>query len=239
MPVARDLQALKKGMVNIMKDSYKSYDDRAHFIGRISLIVGYAGMLLFPLALIFCFGIKVPVKEVASGIFQIILLMLPVSISEFFSIAPMIGSSAMYIMVLTGNFTNLKIPSSVAAMESVGLDPTDYTEESDIISTIAMATSTIVSEIIILLGVLLLIPLSGILSSQTLAPAFENIVPALFGALGAGMISKHLKIAIVPFVMGILLLSFKWFPSALVMPVLVLFGVITTRILYKKNLLKN
>lgn len=221
-----------------MKNVNRSYDDKAHFIGRISLIIGYAGMLLFPLSLIICYGIKVPVKEALSGIAQILLLMLPVSISEFLSIAPMIGSSAMYIMVLTGNFTNLKIPSSVAAMESVGLDPTDYTEESDVISTIAMATSTIVSEIIILIGVILLVPLSGVLGSESLAPAFENIVPALFGALGAGMIAKHLKIAVVPFVLGVILLSFKWFPSALVMPVLVLFGVIATRILYKKNLLK-
>lgn len=221
-----------------MKKTNRSYDDRAHFIGRISLIVGYGGMLLFPISLIVCYGITVPTKEALSGIIQILTLMLPVSISEFLSIAPMIGSSAMYIMVLTGNFTNLKIPSSIAAMESVGLDPTDFTDESDVISTIAMATSTIISEVIILIGVILLVPLSGILSSPALTPAFENIVPALFGALGMGMISKNLKIAIVPFLFGILLLSIKWFPSALVMPILVLLGVISTRILYKMKLLK-
>lgn len=221
-----------------MNNESKKYDDRAHLFGRISLIVGYLGMLLFPASLIFIYGIKVPVKETLNGISQILMLMIPVSLSEFLSIAPMIGSSAMYIMVLTGNFTNLKIPSSMAAMEAVGLDPTDYTEESDVISTIAMSVSAIVSELIILFGVILLVPLSGVLESETLAPAFNNIVPALFGALGAGMISKNVKIAVVPFLLGILLLSIKAFPSALAMPVLILFGIIATRLLYKKKLLK-
>lgn len=221
-----------------MNNEKKRYDDRAHLFGRISLIIGYIGMLMLPVSLVFYYGIKIPVKAVLGGIFQIVVLMLPVSISEFLSIAPMIGSSAMYIMVLSGNFTNLKIPSSMAAMESVGLDPTDNTEESDVISTIAMSISTIVSEIIIVLGVILLVPLSGVLNNESLAPAFNNIVPALFGALGAGMISKNLKIAVVPFILGIILLSIGKFPSALVMPFLILFGVIATRVLFNKKLLK-
>ena len=217
----------------------KSYDDKAHSFGRLSLTLGFIGTLLFPLTLIVFFKVPVSIPQILKGAGSILMLMLPVSVSEFLSIAPIIGTSAMYIMVLTGNFTNLKIPSSISAMESVGLDPSNYTEESDIVSTIAMATSTIVSEIIIVIGVLLMIPLSKPLANPVLQPAFSNIIPALFGALGVGMISKNPKLAIVPFTLGFILLKFELIPSAIVMPILILFGVIASRIMYKKNWLSK
>lgn len=216
----------------------KSYDDRAHSFGRLSLTLGFLGTLLFPAVLILYFKIPVSIPQILKGAGSIVMLMIPLSLSEFLSIAPIIGTSAMYIMVLTGNFTNLKIPSSISAMESVGLDPANYTEESDVISTIAMATSTIVSEVIIFIGVLLIIPLSGPLSNPILTPAFSNIIPALFGALGVGMISKNPKLAIAPFALGYILLKTQIIPSALLMPVLIFIGVIASRIMYKKDWLK-
>jgi len=222
-----------------MNNTKKSYDDKAHSFGRLSLTLGFLGTLLFPAVLIVYFKIPVSIPHILKGAASIVMLMLPISLSEFLSIAPIIGTSAMYIMVLTGNFTNLKIPSSISAMESVGLDPTNYTDESDVISTIAMATSTIVSEIIILIGVLMMIPLAKPLANPILAPAFTNIVPALFGALGVGMISKNPKLAVVPFISGYILMKTQIIPSVLLMPVLILFGVIASRIMYKRNLLKS
>lgn len=216
-----------------------SYDDKAHSFGRISLTLGFLGTLLFPAVLIFHFKIPVSIPQILKGAASIVMLMLPISLSEFLSIAPIIGTSAMYIMVLTGNFTNLKIPASISAMESVGLDPTNYTDESDVISTIAMATSTIVSEIIIVIGVLLIIPLAKPLANPILVPAFSNIVPALFGALGVGMISKNPKLAIVPFISGYILLRTQILPSVFLMPVLILFGVIASRVMYKKKWIKH
>lgn len=216
----------------------KSYDDRAHSFGRFSLTLGFLGTLLFPAVLILYFKIPVSIPQILKGASSIVMLMIPLSLSEFLSIAPIIGTSAMYIMVLTGNFTNLKIPSSISAMESVGLDPANYTDESDVISTIAMATSTIVSEIIIFIGVLLIIPLAKPLANPILAPAFTNIIPALFGALGVGMISKNPKLAIVPFVLGFILLKTQVIPSYFLLPALILFGVIASRIMYKKKWIK-
>jgi hypothetical protein len=176
---------------------------------------------------------------VLKGALSILILMIPVGLSEFLSIAPMIGPSAMYIMVLTGNFTNLKIPSSIAAMEAVGLDPANYTDESDVISILAMAVSAIVSILIIAIGVIAIAPLSVFLENPKLAPAFANIVPALFGALGVSMIAKHVKLAIVPFILGVVLLWTGFVPGALVLPILVLAGVGSARLMYKKNWIKE
>jgi hypothetical protein len=215
-----------------------SYDEKAHRFGRISLIVGTIATTIFPVMLIVGFKVPVDTKSILAGAGSILMLMIPVSLSEFLSIAPMIGSSAMYIMVLTGNYTNLKIPSSIAAMEAVGLDPANYTEESDVISTIAMGVSAIVSILVIALGTVLIVPLSGPLSNPVLSPAFENIVPALFGALGMGMMSKNFKLAIVPFVFGIVLLATDIIPSAIVLPILILIGVVAARIMYINNWVK-
>ena len=218
-----------------MKNKNLSYDEWAHRFGKLSLTVGMLATVLFPALLILVFHVPVDWSFVLAGAGNILLLMIPVSLGEFLSIAPMIGTSAMYIMVLTGNYTNLKIPASIAAMEAVGLDPANYTDESDVISTLSMAVSAIVSIAIIALGVLLLAPLSGLLNNPVLAPAFDNIVPALFGALGIGMISKYFKLAIVPFVLGVILLKTGIINSALVLPILILVGVLCARFMYKKK----
>ena len=221
-----------------MKKNY-SYDEKAHRFGRLSLAVGLLATLTYSLLLIFVFNVPVDWSFMLKGAGSILVLMIPVSLSEFLSISPMIGSSATYIMVLTGNFTNLKIPASISAMEAVGLDPANYTEESDVISTIAMAVSAIVSIVIISIGVIAIAPLSTVLSNSILSPAFDNIVPALFGALGTGMISKHIKLAFIPFVLGVVLLATGIINGALVLPILILVGIICARILFIKKWVKG
>ena len=218
---------------------HDTYEERAHRFGRLSLIIGWLATLLFPILLIVVYDVPVNWSFVLGGAASIMILMIPVGLSEFLSIAPMIGPSAMYIMVLTGNFTNLKIPSSIAAMEAVGLDPANYTDESDVISTLAMAVSAIVSIVVIAIGVIAIAPLTTILQNPVLMPAFENIVPALFGALGVSMIGKHYRLALVPFVLGIILLGTGVINAALVLPILVLVGILSARFMYKKNWVKG
>lgn len=214
------------------------YTENAHKFGRLSLIVGTLATLIYAFVLIVFLKVPANWGYILKGALNVLLLMLPVSLCEFLSIAPMIGPSGYYIMVLTGNFTNLKIPSSIAAMEAIGLDPANYTDESDVVSTIAMAVSAVVSIVIIAIGVVLLVPLSSVLSSPALQPAFDNIIPALFGALCVSMIGKHYKLAIVPFLVGCILLGTGIINSSLVMPILVLVGVLVARFLYKKGWVK-
>ena len=214
-----------------------TYDEQAHRFGRLSLIVGTLATTIFALLLIFVFGVPVNGKAILGGVGSILLLMIPTSLTEFLSLSPMIGSSAMYIMVLTGNYSNLKIPASIAAMEAVGLDPANYTDESDVISTISMAVSAITSIVVIIIGVLLFVPLQPVLSSPILKPAFDNVVSALFGALGVSRIAKNYKLGAVPFILGIILLKLG-LGTSLTMPILILAGVLSARLMYKKNWVK-
>lgn len=67
-------------------------------------------------------------------------------------------------------------------------------------STLSIAASAMTTTAVIAIGVLLLIPLQPILSNPVLAPAFNNVVPALFGALAYQYFRKGIKIVAVPLV---------------------------------------
>jgi hypothetical protein len=114
-------------------------------------------------------------------------------------------------------------------------------EEGEVISTIAIATSSIITTLIVDLGVVLIVPLTPILSAPVLQPAFEQILPALFGGLGVAFVSKNWKIAVAPV---ILMLGLFIFVPALnsgtvgiMVPVSAIFTIVTARILYKRGVL--
>ena len=79
------------------------------------------------------------------------------------------------------------------------------TEEGEVVSTIAIAVSAVVTTVIIALGVLCLSFLEPFLQSETMAPAFDNILPALFGGLAVVYVSKNWKIALAPLIFMVLL----------------------------------
>ena len=91
------------------------------------------------------------------------------------------------------------------------------------------------------LGVVLIIPLEPILSTPALTPAFDQMLPALFGALGVALVSKNWKIAIAPILL--MLVLFVFVPAldagmvGIMVPVGVVFTIAASRIMYKKNML--
>ncbi len=85
----------------------------------------------------------------------------------------------------------------------------------------------------------MLAQLTPILNSPTLKPAFDNILPALFGGLGVVYISKNWKVAITPVVFMVIL--FIMVPSlsgsvGVLVPVGAIISIVMARILYKKGL---
>lgn len=97
-----------------------------------------------------------------------------------------------------GNLINMKIPCAMNARDMV--DAKSGTPENEIISTISIATSSLVTILVLALGVLLLVPLQPILQNPVLQPAFENVVPALFGAMAYKYYRGNMKIALFPLV---------------------------------------
>ena len=157
---------------------------------------------------------------------------------ETITFVPMLGAGGSYLSFVTGNLSNLKLPCALNALEQNGVSASS--EEGEIISTIAIATSSIVTVLVIAIGVFALGLLEPVLSSPVLKPAFDNILPALFGGLGVVFISKNPKIAAAPLLFMIVLFLIAPGLSgsvSVLVPVGVIIAIVVARILYKKGLL--
>ena len=222
------------------KDKNLSYMDTVHRDGTIWNLSIMVLLLLFPVAVWIIFEDATPSwSQVLKGLGAVAPMYWAVGVVEVITFIPMLGAGGSYLSFVTGNISNLKLPCAINALENAGADP--KSEEGEIISTIAIAVSSIVTTLIVALGVALIVPLSPILESPVLTPAFDQMLPALFGALGVALISKSWKIAVAPIML--MLALFIFVPAldsgmvGIMVPVGVIFTIITSRIMYKKNLL--
>ena len=211
------------------------FDRSVYRLGRVTILTCIIMALGVPVMVWMIFGILPPSKPLITGIITVSSFMIPISIAEILSFYPIVGTSGLFISYTTGNISNLKVPCAAIGMEAAEVEPA--TKEGDIISTIAMAGSVIVCELILVLGVILLIPLSKPLNDPALKPAFDQILPALFGALGAYFILKNYKLAVIPLALGIVFSIFN-VNTAIAVPVCVFLSILGARFLYKKGLVK-
>lgn len=214
----------------------KSYDDMTHVYGRIWIWTALVLFLCVPVTICIYYDAWPGLTPVLKGLLGVAPIFWTVGTIEVLTFTPMLGTAGSYLAFVTGNLTNLKVPSALNAMENANVKA--GTEEGELVSTIAVATSSIVTTIVIAFGVLLLAQLAPIINSQALKPAFENILPSLFGGLAVVYVSKNWKISIAPLVFMIVL--FLLFPSlagsvGILVPVGALISIGAARILYKKN----
>lgn len=217
-----------------------TYYNKIHRLGKISGIIVLLMIISIPLIVCIHFDIFPPLNKLAIGLAMVCAIYIPISIAEFLTYTPMLGSNASYLVFVTGNLTNLKIPCAITCMENVGVKP--QTEEGEVIAGIAVAVSSIVTVIIVLIGMLAIVPLEPILSSPELEPAFANILPALFGGLAAYWIGKQWKLAIVP--IGVVILIFLIFSipasaQGVLIPVMGLISVFSAKMMYKKGFITD
>lgn len=216
-----------------------SYMDSVHRDGRIWSFSIMALMILYPIALMLLFGAMPDGKGLLMGLVATAPMYWAVGIVETFTYIPMLGAGGSYISFITGNISNLKLPCAISAMEQMGVKANS--EEGEVISTIAIAVSSIVTTVIIIIGVILIVPLTPVLNAPVLAPAFAQILPALFGGLGVVFISRNWKIAIAP--IALMMILFVFVPAldsgtvGIMVPVGVLLTLLEARVMYKKNML--
>lgn len=214
-----------------------TYLDSVHFYGRIWGWAAAALIFAFPFVTALIFQAWPNMSGVLKGTLAVAPIFWTVGVIEVFTYVPMLGAGSSYLGFVTGNLSNLKVPCALACMEGAEVKP--GTEEGEIISTISTAVSSIVTTGIIIIGVCLIIPLTPVLQSEFLQPAFANILPALFGALGVVYISKNWKIAVVPAVL--MLVLFISVPAlnagtvGIMVPVGAIVAIAASRFMYKKG----
>ena len=216
-----------------------TYMDSVHRAGTIWNLSVMVLLFMFPVAVALIFGVTPDWGALVVGLIATAPMYWAVGVIETITYVPMLGAGGSYLSFVTGNISNLKMPCAINALEQNEVSASS--EEGEVISTIAIATSSIVTTLIIIVGVLLIVPLTPILSAPVLQPAFEQILPALFGGLGVAFVSRNWKIAVAPVIL--MLGLFVFVPAlnsgtvGIMVPVSAIFTIVVARILYKKGVL--
>jgi len=204
--------------------------------GKIWIWSAVVVVMMVPIAICVKYNAWPEMTAVLKGLLGVAPIYWTVGVIEVITYTPMLGVGGTYLAFVTGNLTSLKAPSALSAMENADVKP--GTEEGEVISTLAIATCSIVTTLVLALGVCVLAMIAPILNSPVLKPAFDNILPALFGGLAVVYVSKNWKLSIAPLVFMVAL--FLAVPSlagsvGVLVPVGVLIAMGAARILYKKG----
>ncbi|MBQ2785296.1 MAG: hypothetical protein IJF02_02170 [Oscillospiraceae bacterium] len=216
-----------------------SYMDSVHRDGRIWNLTVMVLLMAFPVTVAVIFGASPDWGALGMGLIATAPMYWAVGAIETVTFVPMLGAGGSYLSFVTGNISNLKLPCALNALEQNGVSANS--EEGEVISTVAIATSSIVTTVIIIIGVICIAPLTPVLSAPVLQPAFEQILPALFGGLGVAFVSKNWKLSLAP--ICLMLVLFIFVPAldsgtvGIMVPVSALFTIGVGRIMYKRGVL--
>ena len=185
------------------KSLFEIYNERTHLFGRLACIITLVLLLGAPFAMGLYLGAMPNLAAVARGFLACGLVWTVSCVAEYLVYTPMLGAGGSYLAFITGNLINMKIPCAMNARDMV--DAKTGTPENEIISTLSIATSSLVTILVLAGGVVALIPLQPILQAPALQPAFDNVVPALFGAMAYKYYRGNMKIAVLPLLLMALL----------------------------------
>lgn len=213
-----------------------NYMKKTDWYGKIWIWSAAVIIMMVPVVICLKYNAWPEATAVLKGLLGVAPIYWTVGVIEVITYTPMLGTGGTYLAFVTGNLTSLKAPSALSAMENADVKP--GTEEGEVISTIAIATCSIVTTIIIVIGVCALTVIAPILDSPVLVPAFDNILPALFGGLAIVYVSKNWKLAMAPLIFMVIL--FLAVPSlagsvGVLVPVGVLIALGAARIMYNKG----
>ncbi len=194
----------------------KDYNEKTHLYGRFWVISALFIFLMLPVAISAHLHAFPSAQVVFKGLAPIALLFYPTAVIEVMTYTPLLGTGATYLAFVTGNINNLKLPCVLSALDSAQVRA--QSKEGEVLSTIACATSSIVT---------------------TLVTAFKQLVPALFGALGMSYFAKHFKLTVVPVAVVCLMLLFKGdLAVGVLIPVGVVVSLLSAHLMFKKGWVK-
>ncbi len=185
---------------------FEKYNNRTHVLGRTVCSITLVLLLGAPFVMGMHLGAMPNLPAAGKAFLAVGIVWFVSCIAEYLVYTPMLGAGGSYLAFMTGNLINMKIPCAVNARDIVGAKT--GTPENEIISTLSIATASLVTILVLAVGVALLIPLQPVLQDPALQPAFDNVVPALFGAMAYKYFRNNLKIALIPLAVMSLLFIF-------------------------------
>lgn len=177
-------QKTKAAKTQIKLDPFVEWSHKA---GRRFLLTFIVYMIAMPCILLTVYNCWPNFTDMVPGLMTTLLIMVPTAIAEVGSYTPILGSSA-YLTFATGNLMNLKMPCVINAQKVANVE--QGTPEGDAIALIATAVSSIVTIIVMALGMLLIAYLQPMLQNQYMQTASNYIMPALFGCMALSLFGK-------------------------------------------------
>lgn len=181
-------------------------------LGVTTSIITLISMLAVPLGTAYYYGLGFDISEALGASLSLIAIFLPTAVAENISYYSVLGAGGLYLGSITGNVMNLKLPVAVAGQKIADVEP--GSEEGDIISMVSIGVSSIVVIVILFLGAFgigsWLVP---ILENPLLKPGFDNITPALLGAITIPQLVQKPKNSILPILIALvcyLMLGSSW-----------------------------
>mgnify|MGYP000243614945 CR=1 FL=1 len=168
-----------------------NYQSWVHRFGIVSSLILLIAMTAFPIAASAIYGLWPDLGQLWPGFIAVILFMAPFWPAETIGYMSVMGPGALYMSYITGNVTNLRMPATVGTINSLGIKPN--TDECHTLAIIACGASVITTVAVIAIGVVVAAPLEPVLNLPAIQPAFNYVVPALFGGLVAQTILKGKK----------------------------------------------
>lgn len=227
----------------------------AHRWGRIGTLIALVYMISLPFIVLMYFDCVPALSSVFNvATFGILAIYIPVGISEALSYTPLMGASS-YLGFITGNIMNLKLPCAVNALKIAGKEAN--TPEGDVVASIGVAASSIMTVVILTIAALLVNLISPVFELPAVQTMSSYLLPALFGSMTLGLFastSAGSKVVVgglkgvVPvlvivslvciaariFGLGNIMLGMVGFLILAMLPV----AIITSRILWKKGKIK-
>ena len=226
--------------------SKEQYMNEMNNLGRIGIMITIILLFLVPTIFGLYHNAMPSIGDFFKAGIGLLVLYIPIGISEVLIYSPLLGSSS-YITFITGNIMNLKVPVATNAQQL--MDTTKGTEESDVITTFAIGISAMVTIVMIAIGVLLLVPLEPIMTSDTIETASSYVIPALFGALIIGLLKssgdvqvKGKLLAGIPpfillFIVNIFIMNTTQYSGVLLI-IMIPLTILSAYVLYRKGKIK-
>ncbi len=170
----------------------EQFYDSVHTLGRFTSYLAVAVFFVCGLLICLILDIMPSFSEILVGGFAFFVLMFASGFMEFAAYAPKLGAGSTYLCFITGNIANMKLPSVTAAVEA--MDVKEGTEEHEIISIIATSVASLFMILLITIVVLFSGVITPFLTWEPIQPAFDNILPIIYGVLCFGAFVKLPKV---------------------------------------------
>lgn len=164
------------------------FQEWCHKWGRFGTFLALVYMVALPFIVLGYYGCIPAFGDVINlSTISILLIYIPVGVSEAISYTPILGASA-YLTFITGNIMNLKLPCAVNAMKIAKKE--QNTPEGEAIASVGVAVCSIMTIVILALAALLSAWISPVFELSAVKTASNYIIPALFGSLTLGLFSS-------------------------------------------------